>query len=561
MTEEIADSPCVVRIRRDGTGEVTIMGTVSAINCPDLATARREAITLVAGAANGYRRSMPVLCTEPEGVFRLVVNPDGTVDTISASSPEPMTDDSLSVPARAVTPEPPPLGIPTPEVADTTQAVTSQAAPTCAVFLRANGAGEVLINNRATSIASPDLPSARRQSMEVLMMAARAAGTTLLAVCSDPEGLFKLLISPDGTVTEASQDAVAPQPTRSAFTSVPLPPQAPPVQRPSMPVAARALDPGDDLSFQSDMSTVPRRAFTATLEGPLTAEQGWRGALVRRGFSVRPSEAERTDRAHRAAVSQYWPDPRTVSVVNGKGGAGKTPTTICLAAVFARFGGANVLAWDNNQTRGTLGWRTEQGPHEATLLELLPQVPYLMSGHAQTSDLVRFIHHQSRDHFDVLRSKSALLADEQRITPQDVDAIWRVATKYYQLVIMDSGNDESDPMWRRMIDYTNQLVTVTTTRADHAEAGALLLEALARRNEHGAELAQNSVTIITLADPKASDESIRRIRDGYAALSRDVVIIPYDPAMVEGALLYDNLKPATQRAWLAAAASVADGFF
>jgi len=206
-----------------------------------------------------------------------------------------------------------------------------------------------------------------------------------------------------------------------------------------------------------------------------------------------------------------------------------------------------------------LGWRTEQGPHEATLLDLLPAVPRLLDSNANATDMEQFVHHQSRDLFDVLRSKSIVLADEQRITPYDVDAIWRVATKYYRLIIMDSGNDESDPMWRRMIDHTNQLTIATTTRSDHAEAGALLLEALLRRNEHSAQLAKNSVTIITQADPKATDESIRRIREGYEALSRAVAFIPYDPSMVEGTLSFDNLKPATQRAWLMAAAVVAQG--
>lgn len=92
---------------------------------------------------------------------------------------------------------------------------------------------------------------------------------------------------------------------------------------------------------------------------------------------VSPGDAERAERADEQAVSQHWPGPRTIAIVNGKGGAGKTPTTVLLSAVFARYGGAGVLAWDNNQTRGTLGWRTEQGPHEATLLELLPKASHL----------------------------------------------------------------------------------------------------------------------------------------------------------------------------------------
>ncbi|SDS71517.1 LAGLIDADG family homing endonuclease [Microlunatus soli] len=236
-----------------------------------------------------------------------------------------------------------------------------------------------------------------------------------------------------------------------------------------------------------------------------------------------------------------------------------TPTTILLSAVFALFGGAGVAAWDNNQTRGTLGWRTEQGGHEATLLDLLPEVPRLLSTGAQAADLAHFVHHQTRDRFDVLRSQPMVLAHEQRIEPRDVDAIHSVLGKYYRLIFIDSGNDESDPMWLRMIDHADQLVVATTTRNDHAEAGALLLEALASRDERSARLAQQSVAVITQADSNAAANDVRRVRSGYQALTRATVPIPFDPGMVDGQLQFALLKAETQRAWLAAGAAVANG--
>jgi MinD-like ATPase involved in chromosome partitioning or flagellar assembly len=151
------------------------------------------------------------------------------------------------------------------------------------------------------------------------------------------------------------------------------------------------------------------------------------------------------------------------------------------------------------------------------------------------------------------------LAHEQRVEPNDVDVIHAVAAKYYRMILMDSGNDESDPMWLRMIDRTDQLVVATTTRDDHAEAGALLLEALAERDEHSASLAEQAVAIVSQADPRATADQLRRIADGYRQLAREVVTIPHDPAMVGGPLRYGSLRPATQRAWLAAAAAVARG--
>lgn len=190
---------------------------------------------------------------------------------------------------------------------------------------------------------------------------------------------------------------------------------------------------------------------------------------------------------------------------------------------------------------------------------MLPQVERLLSPSAQAADLARFVHHQTRDRFDVLRSKPTALAHEQRVEPEDVDAIHAVASKYYRLVFIDSGNDESDPMWLRMIDRTDQLVVATTTRDDHAEAGALLLEALSDRDERSAHLAEQAVVVVTQADSKAPPADVARVADGYRAIAREAVTVPFDPAMVDGLLRYGSLRPGTQRAWLAAAAAVARG--
>ena len=360
----------------------------------------------------------------------------------------------------------------------------------------------------------------------------------------------------------AGETAAATQP------SAPVPPPAasgasdPSLASPTVPTSAAS--PASAASAASgvdvaEIPAVPRRSFLDQQAAEEPARQGWRGRLTRLGLRVRPGSAERSERADVLAVSQHWPGPRTIAIVNGKGGAGKTPTTILLSAVLARYGGAGVLAVDLNQTRGTLGWRTEQGSHTATVLDLLPETDRLLGTGAQAADLARFVHHQTSDRYDVLRSQPLELAASQRLTTDDVDALHAVASKYYRLILIDSGNDESDAVWQRMIDHTTQVVVATTPRDDHAEAGALLLEALERRNPASAALAGQAVVIVSRADPSAKPADLRRIIDGYHGLARDVVAIPHDPAMVGGRLLYSALRPATQRAWLAAAAAVARG--
>jgi len=302
-----------------------------------------------------------------------------------------------------------------------------------------------------------------------------------------------------------------------------------------------------------------RKSFLTQAKRDKPATAGWRGIVNSMGFRLPPSAAEQAERDDVHAVSQHWAGPRTIAVVNGKGGAGKTPTTILLSAVFARYGGGGVLAWDNNQTRGTLGWRTEQAAHEATLLDLLPAADGLLAPGAQLGDLAHYTHHQTDDRFDVLRSKPKVLADAQRFTQDDVDTIHKVAAKFYRLIIIDSGNDESDPLWRQMITHTDQLVVATTTSDEKAEAGALLLEDLAKTGTHGENLADNAVVVVSQAEANAKPSDLNHIATGFEPLARAVVTIPYDPAMVDGHLRYDGLREGTKRAWLRAGAAVAHG--
>jgi putative peptide zinc metalloprotease protein len=321
------------------------------------------------------------------------------------------------------------------------------------------------------------------------------------------------------------------------------PADAPPPQEPAPPVLHE-----DRASFLvEDRSEAP-------------ATVGWRGALASAtNFRVPPSRSEREGRLLEQMVSRHWSGPRTISIVNGKGGVGKTVTTAMLAAVFARCGGIGVLAWDNNDTRGTLGWRTEKNRHDASVQDLLPATEWLLSPAAQVSDLARFLHHQSSDRYDVLRSNPELLATKQRITSDQFDALHQVATKYFRMVLFDSGNDESAPRWLRMIDVTDQLVVPTTIQGESAESAALLLEALMARDERSAKLAKNAVVVVLQSERASTAAQARRIADGFAGIARSVNVVPFDGALHDGALRFDSLESSTRRAWLQAGAAVSAG--
>ena len=224
------------------------------------------------------------------------------------------------------------------------------------------------------------------------------------------------------------------------------------------------------------------------------AEKGFRGLLTKVGIKSKPSAAELAERDDVAAVSQHWPRTRTIAVVNRKGGSNKTPTVAALSAVFARYGGGGVLAWDNNENQGTLGWRTERGRNQASVLDVLRDQERLSANSANSADIDGYLHHQEHDLYDVLRSDENDEGDHE-IQADEVHAVHKVVEKYRRLIVMDSGNTARSANWRAMIEHTNQLVVPTTTMEDRAEAAKLTLQTLSSKGEHAAHLAKNAVVV------------------------------------------------------------------
>ncbi|MFP3581330.1 chromosome partitioning protein ParA [Arthrobacter sp. SIMBA_036] len=457
--------------------------------------------------------------------------------------------------------------------------------PKINAVLRANGTGEVTINGTSHPIQAEDEAAVLSQALQLITETAAQLGRPVRVSTTDPDGQGLIVVTPEGIVSEAApakpsrrrqQDPepapAAPQaPTRIEPAAKETPAPAAPVtfneavnhtQEPSTPAKAATPE-------SATRRSLKETSFLVSAPAMEPATRGWRGALTRLGFRMEPSPDELAEREDIRTVSQHWPGPRTVAVVNRKGGANKTPTVVMLSAILARYSGAATVAWDNNESQGTLGWRTEQGSHDNSVLDLIDSSQTLLSPSTNAAEIARFVHHQTSDKFDVLRSDENEEGDHE-VTAEEVDIAHQVLTRYYRLIVMDSGNTARSANWRRMIHHTNQLVVPVTAIEDRAEAARLTLQTLESRGGHDAELARNAVVIVSESTDakrsmsgdalkRAKDEA-RRIADGFTPHVRAVVRIPYDPALVNGPIRYDALQPATQRAWLAAAAAVAKGF-
>lgn len=339
---------------------------------------------------------------------------------------------------------------------------------------------------------------------------------------------------------------------RSATNAINLP------ETPMQPAGTATVNPAEleEEIAELDEDVPPQRnrraSFIVQNEIPDAPSTGWR-----RMFGIKASPEEQALADARRTVSSHWPTVRRIAVVNGKGGAGKTTTTACVAAVYARFGGGGVLAWDNNPTRGTLGWRTEAAKHTATVQDVLDDADRLLEPRTPLSAIAGYVHHQTEDRYDVLRSNPEMLAIRQQIAAVEFDKLIDVMDRNFRLVVFDSGNDESADRWLRMIDHAHQLIVPTSAAPEAAETAQLLLEALAERDEHSAFLARNAVVVVSDGERAAqTTATAQKFRDaGYRA-----EVISFDPALKSGALRFSNLRQVTQNDWVRVAAAAAETF-
>jgi len=339
----------------------------------------------------------------------------------------------------------------------------------------------------------------------------------------------------------SSASAVTPEPAGPALAPSPAPLKVAP-ELPAVPTL-------DDL-----LATRPPLP-------PGPAQLGWRAAIRRVTgglIPLGPAAAEISQRQAIAAVQRSLTAPKTVVVINPKGGANKTTATLLIAATFGIHRGGYTLAWDNNETRGTMGWRASQGRHTNTAVDLLRELDRFDDARwARVGDLDNFVRAQGSSQFDVLAS------DEDAASAAAIDAdafnsLHRSLSRFYRMIVVDTGNNMRASNWDAALAAADQIVIVSTIREDTAQSAAWVADAL---NEKGfKDKVANAVTVLAAPSLRPDPDLTARLTDHFGRLTRAVVQVPFDPALVSGGPIDMNaLSAASKNAWLQATALVADG--
>jgi MinD-like ATPase involved in chromosome partitioning or flagellar assembly len=334
------------------------------------------------------------------------------------------------------------------------------------------------------------------------------------------------------------------------------PPATPPPSAP--PVAEEPQGEGDIRRFMSATDFLDRRDADQE-HGPAT--WGWRGKMRKWSGGMITPRMGPDELAHeldRQTIQKDFDGPRTIAFINPKGGAAKTTGVLAAGYTFGTVRGGGVVAWDNNETRGTLGIRGTRSTHRNTTRELLEDLERFTDVYqSRIGDLGAFVRSQGDAHFDVLAS------DERpdvtgTIRAQDFDAVHKLLERFYRIILIDTGNNMRAENWLAAAGAADLLVVTSTIREDTGYSGLWMLDAL--QDAGYQNLKYKTVTILSDPSPTVDAKLAADLIDVYQQRTRGVYRVPYDPALVAGSVVpYSQLSENTRRQWLKACAGMAEG--
>ncbi|MEU8286288.1 chromosome partitioning protein [Micromonospora sp. NPDC048905] len=319
--------------------------------------------------------------------------------------------------------------------------------------------------------------------------------------------------------------------------------------------------PYPDASWASEDTAVPTaedfsRRRQVRPADPM-ATMGVRAVVNKMGLlRLSPGRHEQELKRDIEMVRRNFGGLRQVTVVNPKGGAGKTVAILLLAMTFGQKRGGYVLAWDNNETQGTLGMRAQQDFHSRTVRDMLRDLGQFQGAHGRVGDLSQYVRSQGEGMFDVLASDESATGGEM-LTAAAFAEIREVVSRFYKLIFVDTGNNVRAQNWQASMDATDQLVVTMSARNDSAETAARMLDHLEQSGRQ--RLVRQAVTVVSMP-PSRKEIDLPAIQEHFAARTRAVLLAPYERLIDTGEpIRYGGLSAATRDAWLKIAASVAEG--
>lgn len=361
--------------------------------------------------------------------------------------------------------------------------------------------------------------------------------------------------------------------TTSVPSRVATPPPAP-LQEPPAAPEHEAHTPEAPAAPQAPTrrDTPTRAAAAGSGVAGLEEMFGRDGATAKRGpwwerFGIGGKERRRRDaeRRLRRQLTQPLPRPVVIAVANTKGSSSKTPTVAGLAsALGVERGGVVALdLW----LRGNLGERTVSHGSSMSTQDFRDALNVLSAPDARGGDVARYLRYQPSGKFSVLAAPASIVEDDgagevalmdASIPAHEVKRMLHVLTRFHQVVIVDTGNNDADEAWRAALEWVDVLVVPVKYHPDHLRQGAQLLETLTDTGY--ADLASRAIVVAShsAADlAKVKPEVRTGVKEYWTTRGHQVHEITPDPLIAtNGVIEWDDLTDPTKAAYRSLGGSV-----
>ena len=530
-----------IAINPDGTGTVELDGTTTPLSASSVTAARQQATQLVAQRAAALGQPVSVTAIEGGREWPLVVTPDGSIAPRTATD---AVQQPAPVPAQPTITE-----IPQPE--DDLDATRPRpVAPSPDLGQPGEGKPAYMKTVLVRDIDPATLPDA---AAEWTSDGAEGASLSPAPAPPAPGAQVDVPASPaPAAVAANTTDAVENDPRWTNLAQKP----AEQGMRGTLNGMGLKLAPTDTElaqrreTLREDIAREERERLADEQLAQEEAAQETRRAARERATAEK-------ERAERAIIQTSYDEPKTVTLANDKGGVGKTTDTLCLAAAAGRIRGGDVIAWDANETRGTMGFRALKDRHNRSVVDFLEEAAQdftTVEGSKRTT-LTRYTRGQGDNKFSVLAS------DESRRKQDQVDGdafrtVHEIVGRFHSLVFVDTGNNHEVSHFKAALAATDQLVVPVSPGEDGAYAAELMLDLFIGWG-YG-DLVKNAVVL--LHDSATQHGDARAIAAKFENRVRTILPIPFDRVLDAGGQIdFDALAPATRAAYQTAAAAISHG--
>ena len=304
----------------------------------------------------------------------------------------------------------------------------------------------------------------------------------------------------------------------------------------------------------SNQAALPLEQIDVVRSVKARPRQGWRKLVHEAtGGKFNPGQSRREEQRARVTEAIRTPlhgDYR-IAVMSLKGGVGKTTTTVALGSVLAQTRGDRVIAIDANPDFGTLAQRVAT-PGPGTIRDLLTAED--TTRYAQ----VKAFTTQGNSRLDVIGSERDPAVSEA-FSEEDYRRAVDILQHHYNLILTDCGTGLMHSAMAGVLDLAHTLVLVSSPALDGAQSASATLDWL---ELHGyGRLAANAVVVISDSSSPKPTVDMDSVIAHFAARTRAVHVIPYDPHLAEGAVVdIDRLRNNTLRCYRNLAATIAADF-